>query len=277
MKSLRLLLLFLATATIATAQLDIPRPSPLGTVTQSVGLNTITIEYSRPGVKERTIFGELVPYGEVWRTGANARTTITLADDAVIAGEPVPAGTYGLFTIPGEELWTVILSTDHTSSAGAYTEENDLVRVQVKSMKTREMVETFTINVADIRNETATIELVWENTRVHIPFKTVVHATVMEQIAQATAGVDPMVYYRSAMYYYDNGEDLEQAGEWMQMALKQRQTFWMMHGYAKILAGLGDVDNAVAHAEKSIKMAEEAGSDHYVMLNKKLIAEIGER
>lgn len=277
MKSIRLLLLFLATATVSFAQIDIPRPSPLGTVTQNVGLNTITIEYSRPGVKERTIFGELVPFGEVWRTGANARTTITLADDAVLGGEPVPAGTYGLFTIPGKEMWTIILSTDHTSSAGTYTEENDLVRLQVKAAMSREMVETFTINVADIRNETATIELAWENMRVHIPFKTEVHATVMEQIAQATAGVDPMVYYRSAMYYYDTEEDLEQAAQWMKLALKQRQTFWMMHGYAKILAGLGDVDNAVAHAEKSMKMAEEAGSDHYVMLNKKLIEEIRSR
>jgi hypothetical protein len=151
------------------AQDEKPAPSPTATFSQKVGLTEVTIVYSRPSKKGRTIMGELVPYGKVWRTGANATTKITFSDDVKIGGKELAAGKYALWTIPGESEWTVIFSKDIVGGAGDYKESEDALRVNVKSLKIAETVETFQINIEDNKPTSALIELLWESTLVQIP------------------------------------------------------------------------------------------------------------
>ena len=146
-----------------------PAPSPTATFSQKVGLTDVSIIYSRPSKKGRTIIGDLVPYGKVWRTGANATTKFTFSDDVKIGGKDLPAGTYSLFTIPGENEWTIIFNKDFKGGAGSYKESEDALRVKIKSTKIAETVETFLINIEDNKPNSALIELLWESTLVQIP------------------------------------------------------------------------------------------------------------
>ena len=146
-----------------------PAQSPTQTISQAVGLTTIEIVYSRPGVKGRKIFGGTEAFGRVWRTGANNATKITFSTPVKFSGRDVPAGTYALFSIPGADEWTVILNKV-TGQWGAYTydQKNDLVRVTTRPLKLPQLVETFTIDINDIRDQSATLNLMWENTRVPV-------------------------------------------------------------------------------------------------------------
>ncbi len=149
-----------------------PQPSPTATYSQKVGLTDVNITYSRPSKKGRTIYGELVPYDKLWRTGANAATKITFSDDVKIAGKDLPAGSYAIFTIPGENEWTVIFNKDHAQrGTGNYKESEDALRVNIKSTKIAETVETFQINIEDNKPNSAIIELLWESTLVQIPLE----------------------------------------------------------------------------------------------------------
>lgn len=255
------------------AQLDIPRPSPLGSVTQAVGLNEITIEYSRPSVKGRVIFGDLVPYGKLWRTGANSATKLTLKDDAQIEGVAVPKGEYSLFTIPGQTEWTIILNKDPKASVNEYDQTKDMARFTVKPVKVAEKVETFTITVSNVEMAGATVDLAWENTKVSFKMTTEVDSKVMKQIDEAMKGIPAMTYYRAAQYYYDTNKDLNKALEWVNKSLESMQTFWMLHQKAKIQAALGDYKGAIATANKSKELAVKENNNDYIALNDKAIAE----
>lgn len=255
------------------AQLDIPRPSPLGKVTQAVGLNEITIEYSRPSAKDRVIYGDLVPYGKLWRTGANAATKITLKDDAQFEGVAVPKGEYSLFTIPGQTEWTIIINKDPKVSVSEYDQTKDLARFTVKPAKVTEKVETFTITVSNIEINSATVDLVWENTKASFKMTTEVDSKVMKQIDEAMKGIPAMTYFRAAQYYYDTNKDLNKALEWVNKSLESMQTFWMLHQKAKIQAGLGDFKGAIETANKSKEVAIKEKNDDYIALNDKAIAE----
>ncbi len=254
------------------SQLEIPRPSPLGRIYQKVGLNEITIEYSRPGVKDRVIFGDLVPYGELWRTGANAATKITLAQDAKIAGSDIPAGDYSLLTIPGKEEWTVIINKDPLASETKYDQTQDQLRFTVKPEKITEKVETFTINIEHIRTESALIQLTWENTKVSFKLETPADAKVMAQIDEVMQGISFNTYYQAANYYAETGRDLQQALEWMDKALQQKETFFMVHSKAKIQAQMGDYKGAIETARKSRELAVKEKSNDFIALNDKAIA-----
>ena len=168
--SLITLLLLCSFIGISYGQDKKPQPSPTATFSQKVGLTDVSITYSRPSKKGRTIFGELVPYDKLWRTGANAATKITFSYNVKIAGKDLPAGSYALFTIPGENEWTVIFNKDHAQrGTGNYKESEDALRVKIKSTKIAETVETFQINIEDNKPNSAIIELLWESTLVQIP------------------------------------------------------------------------------------------------------------
>lgn len=257
---------------IAEAQLKTPAPSPTQTVKQDFGLSSIELSYSRPGMKGRKIFGDLVPYGEVWRTGANSATTLTFGDEVTIGDKLVPAGKYGLLSIPGKESWTLIISkqTDVTSPA-AYKQDQDVVRVQVSSVSTKAKTETFTIQFANITPTSCDLQIMWAKTMVTLPVKTEIDSKVMAKIAELMKGDKPP-YYNAAMYYMDNGKDLNQALEWFNKAAEANpKAFWIVHQKANCLAKLGKNAEAIEAAEKSKAMAAEAKNNDYVKLNEKLI------
>jgi len=259
----------------ADAQLRTPAPSPPQTIKQDFGLSSIELSYSRPGMKGRKIFGDLVPYGKVWRTGANNATTLTFGDDVMIGDVKIPAGKYGLLTIPDRDKWTIIISkqTDVTNPAN-YKQEQDVVRVLADPLKLKDNLESFTMQFANVKPSTCELQIMWDNVGVTLPIKTDVESKVMAQIDQLM-NKDDRPYYNAALYYLENGKDLNQALVWFDKAAAQQpEAFWVQHQRANCLAKLGKKAEAKAAAEKSIALAKTAKNDDYVRLNEKLIAEL---
>jgi hypothetical protein len=257
------------------AQLKTPAPSPTQTLKQDFGLGAIELSYSRPGVKGRKIFGDLVPYGSVWRTGANSATTITFTDDVNIGGTKIAPGKYGILSIPESKSWTIIISkqTDVTSPAD-YKQDQDVVRVKAEPMKAKGKVETFTIQVANIKPNSCDIQIIWDKTMVTLPVTTEVDSKIMAKIQEVMKGEKPP-YYNAAMYYLDNGKDLNQAKAWFDKAVELNpKAFWIHHQRANCLAKLGNKAEAIEAAEKSRALALEQKNNDYVKLNDKLLKEL---
>lgn len=266
--------LFLFTALTANAQLKVPAPSPAQTVKQAFGLGEITIDYSRPSMKGRTIFGDLVPYGKVWRTGANATTKITFSDDVQLEGNPVKAGTYGLYTVPGTDTWEIMLYKDLNLAGNVadYKKENELLRFRVKPMMAAHQVENFTINIDNVTANSGELQLMWDRTIVPIKVTTDIDTRIMKNIETSMGDTRP--YYQAASYYYDNNKDLNQALTWVNKAIEQNpKAFFMVHLKAKIQMKQKDYKGAIESAQKSMQLAREAKNEDYVKLNEKLIAE----
>ena len=256
-------------------QLKVPAPSPLQTVKQNFALGDVTIEYSRPAVKGRVIFGDVVPYGKIWRTGANATTKITFSDDVKLEGMDVKAGTYGLYTIPNKDSWDIMLYKDLTlgGNVADYKQENEVLRFKVKPTTLNTKMESLTINLADVTPTTATFEILWENTRVPMKLTADIDAKVMKNI-DATVTGDNRPYFQAASYYYENNKDLKQASVWIDKALEQNpKAFYMMLLKAKIAYKQNDKVNGKASAEKTIALATEAKNDDYIAMAKKLMAD----
>ncbi|GAB4023590.1 DUF2911 domain-containing protein [Spirosoma koreense] len=268
------LLLTVFSFSIATAQLKIPAASPSQTTKQSFGLGEITLEYSRPAVKGRAIFGDLVPFGQIWRTGANATTKITFSSDVKMGGKEVKAGTYGLFTIPGKSKWEVMLSKDLNLGANVadYKPANEVARVEVKPTTLSNKVETFTINIADILPSSATLEIMWDNTRVPVPITVDIDQVITSNIKASMASEKP-AYFEAASYYYDTNRDLSQALTWVNKAVEQNpNAFWIMLLKARIELKLKDKQNAIASAQKTVELATAAKNGDYVKMANDLIA-----
>ena len=257
-------------------KVDFPAPSPTCTLKQRVGLTDIEIVYSRPSVKGRKIFGGLVAYGEVWRTGANNATKITVSTPVKLNGAEVPAGTYGLFTIPGEDEWTIILNkVSGQWGAYKYDAKDDVVRVKAKPVKLAEHVESFLITFDTLRDESADLLLAWDDVVVPVQIERDLTGTLVPQIEAVMASDEKnKPYYQSAMYYYDHGQDLNKAKEWVNAAIKQREAHYIVHLKAKILAKLGDKEGAIAAANRSIELAKTAKDSGYVKLNEDLISSL---
>jgi len=256
-------------------QLNTPQPSPTANIKQNFALSNIEISYSRPGVKGRKVFGDLVPFGKVWRTGANNATTITFGEEVTIGGKKVPAGKYGLLTIPGETEWTFIITkqTDVTSPAD-YKQEQDVVRVSAKPDKTPFTIETMMISIDDIKSNSCVIGLGWETTWVSFAITSDVESKVMAQIKNSMEN-DNKPYFNAALYYIDNGKDLNKAVEWLDKAYAQNpEAFWVLYQKARAQKMLGKKADALATSNKSIEIAKKAKNDDYVALNEKLQKEM---
>ncbi|MCB0704107.1 MAG: DUF2911 domain-containing protein [Saprospiraceae bacterium] len=268
---------FLLSAVTMQAQITTPAPSPSSTLIQKVGLTDVEVEYSRPGMKGRTIFAAdgLVPFGELWRTGANASTKISFSDEVKFGGVAVPAGKYALYTIPDATEWTIILYKDitHWGTPPEYMESEEAARITVKSFKMDMTYESFTISIGNLSNSGATLGILWENTRVAIPIEVDVDSKVMADIEKAMAGTSARDYYTAASYYYDAKKDMNQALVWIKKANEMDAKFWQLRRESLILAELGRYPEAIAAAEKSKAMAQEAGNQDYVRMNEKSIAE----
>lgn len=256
-------------------QINMPQASPSASISQRIGLTDVNVEYSRPSMKGRKIFGELVPYGSVWRTGANAATILSFSTDVKIENQYVNAGTYALYSIPGKDEWTIILSSN-TSLWGAvgYSSEDDVLRATVKPGKTGQRYETMEINFVDMTDNAASIAIKWENTRVLFRIETEVDDIVMAQIKELLIDqqvANPGLYYQAANYYFTNKKDLKVAYDWISKSVNDDAKYWTMHLKAKIEAELGMKQEAIQSATQSMEMAREANNPDYVGLNERLI------
>ena len=252
-----------------------PSPSTPQFIRQDFGLSTIELSYSRPGVKGRKIFGDLVPFDKVWRTGANQATTLTFGDTVSIGGVSIAPGKYGLLTIPGANEWTFIIThqTDVTQPA-AYKQDQDIVRVHATPHQLPFTVETFTIEFSGLTANSCNLDLLWDNVAVGIPVNTNTDNRVMAQINNSLIK-DDRPYYQAAFYYLENGKDLNKALEWFDKAIAQDPTaFYAVYQKARCLAKLGRKQEAVATAQKSIELSKQAGNTDFVVLNQKLIASL---
>jgi hypothetical protein len=257
----------------AEAQLNTPSPSPLQTIKQNFGLSFIELSYSRPGMKNRKVFGDLVPFGQVWRTGANAATTLTFGDEVIIGGTKVPAGKYGLLSIPGEKEWTLIISkqTDVTSPDD-YKQDQDVVRIKANPASLPRSVETMVIAFENIKGNSCDIGLSWESTYVSFPVSTDVDGKVMKQIDNIM-NKDNRPYYQAASYYYDNGKDLSQALNWINKATEAAPNSmpWVHTLKTRILAKMGRKDDAIAAAKNAIRIANETKYTEFAKQNEEIL------
>lgn len=261
-------------ATVANAQIQTPQASPGATISQTVGLGKVTVEYSRPALKGRKMFGVQVPYGKVWRTGANKITNVILSDEMLVNGQKVAAGTYGLFTIPTANEWTIILSKDADMwGSYDYKEANDVVRFTVKAQKLAKAQEYFTIEFADFTASETNVAISWENAMVKFSIKNDPDAKIMAEIQKKMAASDISVatYSAAANYYYDTNRDLKQAYEWANKVVENDQKFWTYYLRGKIAAKIGQCDVAVSDATKGLALAKEAGDDSYILNHQKVL------
>lgn len=263
----------------ASGPVEFPQASPVSTLRQRIGLTDVQVVYSRPSSKGRTMLGGINPYGEVWRTGANNATRIMFSSAVTLQGTPVAAGTYELFSIPEKDEWTIILqkATDQWG-AYAYDPKNDVARVKAKPAQLSEPVETFQIEFGNLRDDSATMSLVWETTRVDLKLGVDVTSVVVPQIDAVMAGSGKKPYLQAALFYLDHNLDLTKAKAWIEAAIAADPNgFYLYYHKARILARLGDKEGAQAAAKKSIEAASAAPAaerDEYTRLNEALIASL---
>jgi len=277
-KLLTLLLTALAILVVsetAIAQINTPAPSPKIKMEQTVGLTTVTLEYSRPSVKGRNLFVDVEEFGKIWRTGANQATKITFSDDVKLEGKSVPAGTYALYSIPDPTNWTIMLYKDTKlgGNTSKYDKTKEQARFKVKGYKRSSFVESFFIDISDLKDGGATMALKWGN--YYVPFKLEVSYddAVMKQIETAMAGTSRGEYYSAASYYYKAGKDMNKAYDWVKKANEIDQKFWQLRLQARIEAKLGKYKQAITTAGISSALAKKAGNMGYVKMNDKDIKE----
>jgi len=275
-KKLSILVLFVAISSTINAQIKTPQPSPLSKIEQVVGLTDVTLEFSRPAMRGRTIFGDLVPYGKTWRTGANANTKITFSDNVTIDGQELKKGTYAIFTIPNKDSWEVIFYSD-ANNWGTPKDWDDSKVAAKTTAKVEEMpmkIESFTISVDDLTTGSAVIGFLWENVYVGVKFEVPTDKIATKSIEAAMAGPSGNDYFQAATYYQTEGKDLNQALEWITKACEgDNPPFWYLRRMSLIQADLGDKKGAIDSAKKSLASAEKAGNADYVKMNKESITE----
>jgi len=280
MKKIQLLLICVLMSIIdLNAQVQTPQPSPLATLDQIVGLTEFKIVYSRPSMKEREIFGGLVPYGKLWRTAANRNTMITFNDDITIGGKAVKAGTYALFSTPNESEWTFYLYTNVENWGVPQKWNEDLVAAEftVKAQKLSEPVESFTLDFNHFTSNGAHLVLKWENTAVHIPIEVPTDKKVMASVEEAMKNPTANDYYSAAVYFLQTDRDINKAKMWIDKAMESRddKPFWMLRQQSLIYAKAGEKQTAIKLAKESLEAAEKAGNRDYVNMNKASLKEWG--
>lgn len=269
-----------ATVYSVQAQLETPQPSPAAKLEQKVGLTDITIEYSRPGVKGRKIFGGLEAYDKIWRTGANKNTTITFSTEATIDGQTLKAGTYAIFTKPGEETWEVYFYTDteNWGTPAEWDESKVAAKTSVKAYPVPFNVETFTIDINSITNNGGTLEFIWEKTYVGVPFTVPTDNAVLANINKVMSGPSVNDYFSAAVYYLQENKNIAQAKEWIDKAVEmtsKNPRFWILRQQSLIHAKAGDTKSAIVAAKSSLELAKKAGNNGYVKMNTDSLKEWG--
>ena len=269
-------LIMAASVLAETPKIEFPAPSPACTLKQHVGLTDITVEYSRPSVKGRDIFGGLIPFGSVWRTGANQATKIIFSTPVKLNGTEIPAGTYALMTIPGKDEWTVIINKGAEQwGAYKYDEKTDVARIKAKPVAIDRSIEAFTINIDPVNDETASLNLLWDKTKVPVEVKLDYADKLSAEIEKVMASDDKKKpYFQSAAFYFYHDKDLKKAKEWVDAALADRDAHYIAFLKAQILAKMGDKAGAIAAAKHSSELATKANDLGYVKMNDDLIASL---
>ncbi|MFZ1800636.1 MAG: DUF2911 domain-containing protein [Chitinophagaceae bacterium] len=273
MKKIFMLAIGIAIMNIANAQL--PAPSPTETISQDFGLGKIMITYSRPGLKNRTVFmqnSELAPLGKLWRTGANAATKITFTDKVTIGGKDLDTGTYVVYTIPGKNQWEIILNKGLKNwGSDGYQESDDVVRFKVPVLATNPAVESFTMQVANVKYQNCELQMSWGTTMVSISITTNIVDRIRTQIEQALQS-DKKPYWQAANFYYEWDKNNDKALENVNHAITESpDAFYMYLLRAKIEKAQGKKMQAKTDAQKCIELATAAKNDDYVAQANELI------
>ncbi len=265
-------LVFLCFATSSQAQVRMPAPSPTQTIKQDFGLGTIELTYSRPAARGRKIFGNLVPYDKLWRTGANAATRISFTDNVEIGGKRLDTGTYVIYTIPGTEYWEIIFNKGINNwGIEGYKESDDVCRFKVNPIKMDMTLESFTMWFAEVKPESCELQIMWAKTAVVIPITTNIREKLKAQITAAMQ-TDKKPYWQAAQYYKEYDENLTKALENCTKAIEENdKAYWMWIYKAKIQKELGDNDGAKISAQRSLELAKDAKNDDYVKMNEELL------
>ena len=281
MNKVVLFLMAIVASLTVEAQINTPAPSPSAKLMQTVGLTEVMIDYSRPNMRGREVYGNLVPFDKLWRTGANAYTKITFDTDVTIGGKEVKAGTYSIFTKPSASTWEVFFYTDIVGGGtpSKWEEGKVVAQLTVPVQKLDMPVETFTITIDDVMSNGANIGIIWANTYVAVPFTVPTDATVMKSIDKALNGPTADDYYAAAVYYSSEGKDINKAKEWMNkaMSMTEKPAFWQLRQQSLILAKAGDKKGAIEAAKKSLAGAIEAGNDDYIKMNNDSLKEWGSK
>ena len=263
------------------AKIAAPQPSPFSKMEQKVGLTDVTVEYSRPSMKGRTIFGNLVPYGKTWRTGANANTKITFSTDVTINGKNLTKGAYALYSVPNKDSWELMLykDTDNWGNPKEWDDAKVMAKTSAEVLKMPMKVETFTITLDDLTNNSGVIGLVWEDVYVGLPFTVPTDKAVMASIDEVMKGApNASAYYAAAVYFKTADKDVNQAVTWVDKAIemtKDDPKYWMLRQQALIHAKAGKKESAIVAAKKSLELAKKAGNDDYVKMNTDSLKEWG--
>lgn len=258
------------------AQINTPAASPSAVISQTLGLTKITVDYSRPSVKGRKIFGDLVPYAKVWRTGANKITSIKFDDDVLVNGAMMKAGSYGLYTIPGKNEWTIIFNRDDKQwGAYGYDITKDVIRFNVQPIQPQYFVEQMVIEFEEFTPTTTYLAIKWESTEVRFKIEQKVEDKIMAEIAEKTAKADATsdTYFSAADYYYQKGIKLDEALVWATKVLEKEKEYWNYQLVARIAAKQNNCAVALPNAEKSMELAKKAGDDAYIKLNQAVFAQ----
>jgi hypothetical protein len=261
-----------------SAQITTPQASPKAVIEQTVGLTNVKIEYSRPSAKGRSVYGELVPFGRMWRTGANANTIITFSNDVVIAGKTLKAGSYALYTQPKADAWDVVFYDD-TNNWGLpekYDDSKEALRTSVKPEFLSRNVETLTIGVNNLDSDFGFLEIAWEKTMVAVKFEVPTKATAMKSIETAMAGPSANDLFAAAQYYYQSSGDQAKALVWINQSITKSgpdAPYYILRQKSLIQAKMGDKKGAIETAQLSLASAEKAKNSDYVKMNKDSIQE----
>ncbi|GAA4114521.1 DUF2911 domain-containing protein [Aquimarina addita] len=275
------IILFVSVALLSfaiQAQVKAPQPSPSAKIEQVIGLTDVSVSYARPSMKGRTIFGNLVPFDKLWRTGANKNTEITFSEDVKVEGKELKKGTYAVFTKPGKENWEVIFYTDNTNWGipKEWDEAKVAAKATVKVNKIPMNVETFTIMFSDFTMNGATLNFLWENTEAAVKIEVPTKETTLASIEAVMAGPSANDHYKAAVFYKEI-EEYTKAKEHIDKAVasSKEPAFWYHRQQSLIYAKTGDKDGAIKAAKTSLTLAEKAGNADYVKMNKDSLAEWG--
>ncbi|WP_349351076.1 MULTISPECIES: DUF2911 domain-containing protein [unclassified Flagellimonas] len=280
MKKFTLLLCMMSIGFFMKAQIQTPAPSPFSTLEQKVGLTDVTVKYSRPAMKGRKVFGDLVPFDAIWRTGANQNTTVSFSDDVTVEGKELKAGTYAIFTRPNEAVWEVFFytATDNWGTPQEWDASKVAATVKVETMDIPMPIESFTITIDDLHNNGATLGIMWENTYVGVDFTVPTVSKATKNIEETMANKEDLTandYFAAGSYYFAEGMNMQQAKEWVDKAVEMGDgsAYWMMRTQSLIYAKMGDKEAAIEAAKRSLAAAQAAGNQDYVKMNKDSLQE----